>query len=67
MEMAEQERKQKLMFRSIPARCVIENFEKIAKKFKKQNNTIMASFLAKIGWKMYPMSNRKQQKSSKKI
>ena len=52
MEMAEQERKQKLMFRSIPARCVIENFKKIAKKFKKQNNTIMASFLAKIGWKM---------------
>ena len=30
---------------------MIENSKKIAKKFKKLNNTIMAPFLAKIGWK----------------
>ena len=29
----------------------IENSKKIAKKFKKLTNTIMASFQAKIGWK----------------
>ena len=29
----------------------IENSKKIAKNFKKINNTIMASFQAKIGWK----------------
>ena len=30
----------------------IENSKKIAKNFKKLNNTIMASFQAKVGWKM---------------
>ena len=30
---------------------IIENSKKIAKKFKKLNNTIMAPFRAKIGWK----------------
>ena len=39
--------------RSIPARCVIENSKKIkSKKIKKnKNNTITATFQAKIGWK----------------
>ena len=71
------------MFRSVPTRRVIENFKKIAKNFKKQNNTIMASFQAKIGWKTlrkrenknfhcvpfcsYPTRNRKFQKNRKKI
>ena len=41
----------KLSFRFIPTRRVIENYKKIAKKFKKLKNTIMASFQAKIGWK----------------
>ena len=49
--MAEQEGQQKLLFRSIPTRRVIENFKKIAKKFEKLNNTMMVSFQAKIGWK----------------
>ena len=38
-------------FRSVPIRCVIQNSKKIEKKFKKQNNTLMASYHAKIGWK----------------
>ena len=33
--------------RSVPTRRVIENSEKIAKKFKKLKNTTMASFQAK--------------------
>ena len=41
----------KLSFLFVPARRVIENSKKIAKKFKKLKNTIMASFQAKIGWK----------------
>ena len=40
------ERKQKLSFHSIRTRRVIENSKKIAKKFKKLKNTIMASFQA---------------------
>ena len=42
----------KLMFRFVSSRCAIENFKKIAKKFKKfKKNTIMTSFHAKIGQK----------------
>ena len=37
-------------FRSVPTLLVIENSNKIAKKFKKLKNTIMASFQAKTGW-----------------
>ena len=81
--MAEQEGQQKLLFRSIPTRRVIENFKKIAKKFEKLNNTMMVSFQAKIGWKtqrkrenknfhsvpyrFYPTRNRKFKKKNKKI
>ena len=39
-------------FRSILTLRVIENSKKIKKKFKKLKNTTMASFQAKIGWKM---------------
>ena len=35
-------------FRSVPTRPVIENYNKIGKKFKKLKNTIMASFQAKV-------------------
>ena len=38
-------------FRSVPARCVIENSKQIAKKLKKIKNTIVASFQANIGRK----------------
>ena len=51
LEKAEKEKKYKLSFRSVPTRRVIQNSKKIAKKFKKLNNTIMDSFHAKIGWK----------------
>ena len=38
-------------YRSAPAQRVIENSKKIAKKFKKIENTVMYSFQAKIGLK----------------
>ena len=38
-------------FRSVPTRRVIKNSKKIAKKFEKSKNTIVASLEAKIGWK----------------
>ena len=51
LEKAEKERKKNnLSFRFVLTRSVIENSKKIAKKFKKLKNTIMASFQAKIGW-----------------
>ena len=37
--------------RFVSTRCEIENSKKIAKKFKKLKNIIMASFQAKIRWK----------------
>ena len=39
-------------FRSVPTRREMENFKKIAIKLKKLKYTIIASFQAKIGWKM---------------
>ena len=50
MEKAEKDRKQKLSFRFVPTRRVIENSKKIEKKFQKFKNTIVASFQAIIGW-----------------
>ena len=51
MENAEKEKKKILSVRSVPTRSVIENSNKIAKKFKKLKNTIMALFQVKKGWK----------------
>ena len=48
MEKAENEREQKLSFRFVLTRLVIENSKPIAKKFKKLKNTFMASFQAKL-------------------
>ena len=48
---AEKERKKKLSFWSDPTRPGIDNSKKIAKKFKKLENIIMASFQAKTGLK----------------
>ena len=50
LKKAKIERKQKLLFRFIPTRCVIENSKKIEKIFWKFNNTIVASFHAIICW-----------------
>ena len=52
MENAGKERIKKVSFRFVPTRREIENSNKIAKKYKKLKNTIMASFQAKIGCKM---------------
>ena len=52
MENAGKERIKKVSFRFVPAGRVIENSNKIAKKFKKVKNSTMASVQAKIGWKM---------------
>ena len=40
---------EKLSFRFVSTRRVTENSKKVAKKFKKLKNTIMASFQAKLG------------------
>ena len=48
--MAEKDGKQKLSFRFVPTRRVIENSKKIEKKFQKFKNTIVASFQAIVGW-----------------
>ena len=68
-------------FRPVSNLRIIENSKNIAKKLKKLNNIIMASFQAKIGWKTqrkrenknchflsfrsYPTRNRKFQKNLK--
>ena len=51
LEKAEKQKKYKLSFRSVPTQRVIGNSKKIAIKIEKLNNTIMASFQAKRGWK----------------
>ena len=43
------ERKEKLLFRSVPTRREIESSKTIAKKLKKLKNTITGSFQANIG------------------
>ena len=49
------------MFLCIPTRLVIENSKKIAKKFKKSENTIIASFRTKLGWeKLRKRENKKK-------
>ena len=48
MGTAEKERKKK-SFLWFSTRLGIENFKKVAEKFKKLENTIIASFQAKIG------------------
>ena len=53
----------KLSFRFVSTRCVIENFKKIAKSFKKLKNTIMNSFYAKIGWKSLRKQENKNYRS----
>ena len=46
----------------MPTRSVIENSKKIAKKLKKLENTIIASFQAKIGWER-PRKGENKKKS----
>ena len=53
----------KLSFRFVSTRCVIENFKKIAKKFKKLKYTVMTSFHAKVGWKSLRKGENKNYRS----
>ena len=50
-------------FRSVPTRREIENSKKIAINLKKLKYTIMASFQAKIGWKMLTKRKNKSYRS----
>ena len=50
-------------FRSIPTRREIEIFKRLAKKFIKLKNTIMASFRSKIGWKRPRKTENKNHRS----
>ena len=50
MEKAKKEGEQKLSFRFVLTRSVIENSKKIAIKFRKFQNTIVVSFQAIISW-----------------
>ena len=50
-------------FRSVPTRHEIENSKKIAIKLKKLKYKIMASFQAKIGWKMQRKRKNKNYRS----
>ena len=50
LKKAEKDWKQKLSFRFVPTRHVIENSKNIGKKFQKFKNTIVASFQAIMGW-----------------
>ena len=53
----------KKSFRWVPTWPGIKNSKKIAKKFKKLKNTIMASFQAKIGWQR-PRKREKKKNCS---
>ena len=50
LKKAEKDGKQKLSFRFVPTRRVIENCKKIGKNLKKLKNTVLALFQAIIGW-----------------
>ena len=82
MEKTKAERKQKLSFRFVPTRHVIQNFQKIKKKFRSLKNTVMASFQVERGYskgrereeikiiipfRSCPTRNRKLQENSKII
>ena len=48
---------------SFRSRRETEIFKRIAKKFRKLKNTIMASFQAKIGWKKARKTENKNHRS----
>ena len=59
----EREKIKKKLFRCGPTRPVIENSKKIEKKLKNVENTIIASFQAKIGWERPRKGANKKKKS----
>ena len=50
-------------YRSVPTRREIEIFRRIAEKFRKLKNTIMASFQSKMGWKRPGKTENKNHRS----
>ena len=52
-----------ILFHSVPTLRVIENSKKIAKEFKKLKNTTMATFQAKIEWKIPRKREYKEYRS----
>ena len=60
--MRKRESKKKSL-RCVPSQPVIENTKKIAKKFKKFENTIVASFLAEIGCEKLRKTEKKKKNS----
>ena len=64
LEKAEKERKlKKKSFQCVLTRPVIENSKKIATKFKKLQNSIIASFQDKIGWERQRKGENKKNRS----
>ena len=55
--------KKNKLFLCVSTRLGIENFKKIAEKFKKLENTIIASFQAKIGWERQRTRENKKNRS----
>ena len=55
--------KKKLTFCFVPARREIENSKKLATKLKKLKNIMMATFQAKISWKMLRKKENKNYRS----
>ena len=56
--------KKNKLFLCVSTRLGIENFKKIAEKFKKLENTIIASFQAKIGWERRRRIENKKNRSN---
>ena len=55
--------KKNKLFLCVSTRLGIENFKKIAEKFKKLENTIIDSFQAKIGWEWPRKRKHKKNRS----
>ena len=66
MEKAEKEREQKLSFRFVLTRLVIENSKKITKQLKRQRNRENKNYRF-VSFRPYKTRNRKFQKNSNKI
>ena len=60
---AEKERRKKKSFQQVRTWPVVENSKKIVKKFEKLENTIMASFRAKICWGRLRKRKNKKNRS----
>ena len=63
MRKSENKNYRSVPFRSVPTRREIEIFKRLAKKFRKLKNTIMASFRIKIGWKRPRKTENKNHRS----